>query len=762
MFVFVLTIFTSALLLFQVQPLIAKYILPWFGGTPGVWTTCMLFFQTALLGGYGYAHWSSRKLTSRKQAIVHLGLLGCAVLVLPIIPSEAWKPADSNHPAGRIMALLMASVGLPYLALSSTGPLLQSWFGQVFPGRSPYRLYSLSNIGSLLGLLGYPFWFEVTFTRRQQAEIWSIGFVFFAVVSGICAWRIWRQGQGPVQPPPPLPEEAPTPPTAGRYWLWMALPACASVLLLAVTNKLCQDMAVMPFFWVLPLSLYLASFIVSFDSPRWYSRLVFGIVLGPCLAAAVYALYEGVNLDIVKQSILYSALLFVCCMVCHGELYRLKPHPKYLTAYYLVIALGGACGGLLVAVLIPLTCQSSVELPLGLGLCLMLFFLVCLADGNALRTRAWKVFTLGYLALALAGFDRSLAWLAHWAKSNHHTWRWDPLAGVNWSWAGYWHWIFSALALALLALVALRRRRLGQPSHWHGWSCSLLGLAWVSLTVALVIQGWPDRQIVASSRNFYGLLSVWEYNRDDPQNHYLLLQHGGITHGLQLCNPDLATRPTSYYTETSGVGLAVKNLPRKQNRVIGMVGLGTGTLAAYGQVGDLLCFYEINPAVPRLARAPFSYLSNCAAQVEIVMGDARLSLEREPSRRFDLLALDAFSSDAIPVHLLTREAFEIYLRHMRPEGVIAVHISNHFLDLAPVVANLAAHFNLKQATVDDNRDEQDPNWWHYDSTWILLTRSQIFLNAPDILSAHQKTGVPTARKVALWTDDFSSLVPILK
>jgi SAM-dependent methyltransferase len=762
---FALAIFTGAFLLFQVQPLIGKYILPWFGGTPAVWTSCMLFFQLLLLAGYAYAHVSTRRLSARAQAVLHLALLLAAVALLPITPSNAWKPHDSGYPVWRIMTLLAVSVGLPYFVLSATGPLLQDWFRRMHPGRSPFRLYALSNLASLLALVSYPFWFEIEFSRQAQAAAWSWGMGVFVLLCGYCAVRVWKSNwTAPAAPEAALSsQEENVRPGFRRYLLWLALPACASVLLLATTNKLCLDVAVIPFLWVLPLSLYLLTFIISFDSPRWYSRVGFGIALGPTLGAMVWALDHGDDASLIWQVVLYGAALFVCGMVCHGELYRLRPAPRYLTAYYLMIAAGGALGGLFVGVVAPLAFNTYVELHWGLALCLFLFLAVCVSDREALGTASWRALALFYGLAAWIGVERLVAWSGNWLKNNPTKLPLKSLANLNWNWAQHVHWL---VAVAFVALVArgVVRKTLFSPRNWHLRTCLLVTAGFLVLGVALARESWlAGRGALNLARNFYGVLCVWDYRQNEPEQRHLLLQHGRITHGLQFLDPESSKRPTTYYVEESGVGLALRHFPRSQDRVIGVVGLGTGTLAAYGRKGDRLRFYEINPEVERVARNRFTYLKQCPAQVEVVLGDARLSMERERPQQFDVLALDAFSSDAIPVHLLTREAFDIYLRHLKPDGVIAVHISNHYLNLTPVVNNLAAHFQLKRLSVSegDPFDDDEGEWWRYASTWVLLTRNQAFLDLPAIREARTEPEKPGI-KIPLWTDDCASLFPILE
>jgi hypothetical protein len=782
---YALTIFTGAFLLFQVQPLIGKYILPWFGGGPGVWTTCMLFFQVLLLGGYTYAHFTSRWLKPRTQAIVHLVLLAAALALLPITPSDSWKPHGGGNPTLQILALLAASLGLPYFVLSTTGPLLQQWFSRAQPGRSPYRLYALSNVGSLLALVSYPFFFETHFTRKAQAGLWAWGLVAYVLCCGFCALRLWKsEVRRPKSEGSPKSEgrsatagaglgevesagcsdvaaagdsRAPainSQPSTINLLLWLVLPACASVLLLATTNKLCQDVAVIPFLWVVPLALYLLSFIICFDSPRWYVRYPFTLALIAALSGLCWALFNGSDLSLSKQVAIYCGGLFICCMVCHGELYRLKPDPSHLTGYYLMIAAGGALGGLFVAVAAPLLFTDYYELHWGLFLCGLLFLLVCVAaragsPGSEVPSPKWNewlwlAFTLAFLVFG--GLDRLLAWLpAH--------------AGTVTK--GY----FTGLRIGLWSLLVvgsafwIARRKFWSLQHWRFLTCAWLSLGMIGLGAILWQQAHAaGSERVYRSRNFYGVLTVEEHEKKDPTSHYFLLQHGRITHGLQFVDPAQAMSPVSYYGPESGIGLGVSALPTGPRR-IGVVGLGTGTMAAFGRGGDYLRFYEINPQVQAVATSWFSYLPKCPGNVEVARGDARLSLEREPPQHLDLLVLDAFSGDAIPVHLLTKEAFEVYQRHLNTNGIIAVHISNHYLDLEPVVVNVARQFGYKLASID--YEESDDTWWLYSSTWVLLSRSEQIINSPAIRSAASSVKTNNIR-VPLWTDDFASLFQILR
>ena len=748
-----LTIFLGAFLLFQVQPLIGKYILPWFGGGPGVWTTCMLFFQVILLAGYAYAHLLTTKLRPRTQAIVHGLLLLGALVSLPITPREALKPDGSGNPTAQILLLLTLSLGLPYFVLSATSPLLQQWFNRAYPGRSPYRLFALSNAGSLLALISFPFLFEPHSTRQQQASLWGWALAAYAIGCGACAFKLWKgRHDSPAIENSAAASASPSPQVATapglfQRTLWFLLAGCASILLLATTNKMCLDVAVIPFLWILPLGLYLLSFIICFDHERWYARLPFTLALVAALGAFCWALFKGTDASLYQQVAVYSAGLFICCMVCHGELYRLRPDPSHLTGFYLLIAAGGAAGGLFVAVGAPLLFSNYYELHVGVFLCGSLFLAVCLRDYKPISSNHWRWIAAALTLLVFVALDQSLAWAGARYKA-------VPRAYFFAFRAGTW--------VALLGLVVswVVRGKFRTFPWWRGLSCAWLALGLVVLGGALRKQAAASSDdIVDKSRNFYGVLTVFEHHKDEPTDHHFLLQHGRITHGLQFVDQTQATWATTYYGAGTGIERAVRALPATQRR-IGVVGLGTGTLMAYCHPGDYWRIYEINPEVRRLSAARFTYLPHCPGVVEVAMGDARLSMEREPPQQFDLLALDAFSSDAIPVHLLTREAFQIYERHLKTNGIIAVHISNHYLNLEPVVANIANHFHYHLAMFDYDETDNEEDWWLYSSSWILLTHSDETFHNPALATGATPIQTNWAR-VPLWTDDFASLFQIL-
>jgi len=682
------TIFVSAFLLFQVEPIIAKIILPWFGGVAAVWSVCLLFFQVVLLLGYLYAHWLTHRFPARIRWRIHCALIIASFLLLPILPRDSWKPSGPGSPAWHVLLLLAGTVGLPYFLLSSTSPLLQSWYSRTLGGARPYRLYALSNAGSLLGLVSYPF-IEPVLATARQATIWSVAYAAAGILCGVVVLapgaELPAEHSGEVAPPPGW----------GSKWLWLALAACGSTLLLAVTNHISQNIASIPFLWIVPLALYLFSFVLCFAGRPWYHRGIFLRLLGLALGGMAYALAPSTgNLPLTVLLPLFCAGLFICCMVCHGELARLKPHAAWLTSFYSMTAAGGAFGALFVALFAPHVFSGYYELPIALGSCGVLMLAVLRRDPASVFYRAvWKP-----------------AWLL------------------------------------LVALVAV-----------------LLG----SLYVSTQAQAANVHLMV---RNFYGVLRVLDQGgtsaavldgmiphlaADDPR--YRKLMNGAIDHGLQFLSPARRREPTSYYGRRSGVGLALQDAGRGGALHVGVVGLGVGTLAAYGRPGDRYTFYEINPLVIRVAREEFSFLADSKAAVGVVVGDARLSLERSSPEGFDMLAVDAFSGDSIPVHLLTRQAFTLYFRHLKPGGVLAVHISNRYLDLRPVVESAAADGNKALVVV---RDEGNLSNGTYTSVWVLAGDEQAFGGWDAVLKAGTLDTHPV--RTTLWTDDYSSLMRILK
>ncbi|MGA3201782.1 MAG: fused MFS/spermidine synthase [Bryobacteraceae bacterium] len=668
--IYAATIFLSAFLLFQVQPLIAKFILPWFGGSAAVWSAALLFFQLLLLAGYLYAHCLIRYLQPKQQFWTHGSLLIASLATLPIVPSAMWKPAGGEDPTLRILLLLGATIGLPYTLLAATSPLLQAWYLRRRQGAIPYRLFALSNFGSLLALLSYPLVVEPRLALSKQALLWSAGYGAFAVVCAFAAWRNgtvarWEEWDGRTRAPAPRPAERA---------LWIGFAACASILLLAVSSHLTQNVAPIPLLWVVPLSLYLLSFILCFESDRIYNRAIFL----PLLVAALYLLTKGIswyenNVDVSKLIPALCGALFVCCMVCHGELARRRPDPRYLTQFYLMVSLGGAVGGLFVAFAAPRLFHSYIELPVGMVLC---------------------------AALAVSALP---------------TWR-----------------IRAAAALATVAFAAWLVR----------------------------IDVLESSQYRLSARNFYGVLHVREdpTGKDFPGQRVLI--HGTINHGTQLMRPGGERIPTSYFGSGSGINRALRALGERGPIRIGILGLGAGVTATLARPGDTLHYYEINPLVVDIATSEFGFWKACPAEKRLFLGDGRLLLERMPAEQLDFLAMDAFSSDAVPVHLLAAEAYPTYLRHLKPDGVLAINTTNRYLNLAPVVAEAAAANRLAGLVVEDDGGDQ---YYYSASTWILLSRDPALFQHPNFQDAWSEVDVLERRpRFRGWTDDYSNIIQILQ
>ena len=642
----------------------------------------MLFFQVALLGGYLHAHWLHERLAARKQAFVHIAALAVSLATLPILPNPVWKAAGVGHPSLRILALLSLTVGLPYFLLSSTSPLLQAWYARSHRGGLPYRLFALSNFASMMALLSYPLLVEPHLPSRAQGLAWSTAYVCFAALCGITAWRTsTRQALPGTAGGESEAEGGPRPSWTVRL-LWLGLAASASVLLLAVTTHLTQDVAAIPFLWILPLSAYLLSFIVCFEAPRAYLRIVFLPLLAAALAFMAYRLWPfHERMDMRSLIVAFGAALFVCCMVCHGELVRLKPHPRYLTGFYVTVSLGGAFGGLFVGLVAPNVFHAYSEFPIGLALCAALVFLV--------------------LARDLSRFS------------------------------AVWRWLGSGALTAVLC-----------------------GYLWgVGIVMNDMVEGY---RLVA--RNFYGQLRVEdEGDPDTSEEACRKLIHGVVNHGEQFRREAYRRLPVTYFCPQSGIGRAMRALEGAPRR-IGILGLGCGTLAAYGRAGDTLRIYEINPLVLEIAQRDFTYLRDTPARVEVAMGDGRLLLESEPSQQFDVLVMDAFSGDSVPVHLITREAFQTYFRHLKPSGILAVNITNSYLDLQPVMERAANAFGKVALAYRFVPDDSD--FLCFSSSWALILDPAVLAVHPELQADAKR--LAKIRNFPIWTDDYSNLLGILR
>jgi spermidine synthase len=699
MILYILSVFISAFLLFQVQPMVSHYILPFFGGTPAVWSAVQLFFQIFLTGGYAYAFWLARRNSIKKQAWVHTIILIASlgvVIVLgivwpsPVTPGAGLKPSGVDTPLLDIFKLLLAAVGLPYFLLSTNSPLMQAWFARSQPGRSPYWLYALSNVGSLLGLLAYPFAIEPHFTLKTQGWMWAGGYALFAILAGYAAIQAANRTQAESRTPDVVEASSvDARPTRRTQVLWILFSALGTTLLLAITSQITQEVAAIPLLWVLPLSIYLLTFILTYSSGRWYRRKLFAILT---LLASIGFLWALVNSEanFITRTSAFCLFLFVSLMICNGETYRLRPAPAHLTRFYLMTSVGGALGGIFVSLVAPSVFKGYWELLIGFGMALALALVV-------LVTR----------------------------KST--------------PWEGQMRFSFNVNATMAILLVG-------------GFSAyGLLGGKFYGDTF--------------QARNFFGVVRVKEVYPDDPAWHGFNVSHGVTIHGMQFTDQAKRHIPTTYYAAQSGLGLAMLNHPKYgQGMRVGILGLGIGTMAAYAQPGDDYRFYEINPVMVDLAQGLggyFSYLADSPACKTVIVGDARLSLENELATRgsndFDLLALDVFSSDSIPVHLTTREAFDLYLKHLASDGILAINISTRYLDLVPVMWQLSQYYQLNMVLIPTEGDGKIT----FTSLWVLMSRSSAEFQLPAIAErAFSLQDYHT--EIPLWTDDFSNLFQILR
>ena len=654
--------FLSAFLLFAIQPIAGKALLPEYGGGPAVWTTCMLFFQVMLLAGYAYAHWLGARWHRLHTALVIISIPALALTA----GSGVTAAGGGEHPTPDILLRLTLTIGLPFLLLASTSPLLQHWW----PGERAHRLYAVSNAGAFIALVAYPFLVEPTLPLSIQFATMAGGYVLFALLSARTAMRI-----RPVTPTPAVPGGF----SATAFWI--ALSAFASMLLLAVTAQMCQEVASTPFLWVLPLALYLLAFLIAFADDRWYHRRLTALAVGIAVPAACGIAAAGLTVKIWIHVAVYSAALFACALACAGELSRSRPASNELTRFYLAISLGGALGGAFVTIIAPRLFADYSEFYLALAGC-------CL--------------------LTLAGWYRGREWRPNFAR-------------LDWALA-------PAVALFLASAAPLVAMSYRQADKLHTW------------------------------RNFYGILRITEHR--DQVGTRRTLTHGRVTHGLQYLDAGKRTWPTSYYGWDSGVGRVLEYYPRpdRQPLRVGVIGLGVGTLAAYARRGDLYRFYEINPDVRAIAQGQFSYLKDSAGTIKILLGDARMTMEHEPPQRYDVLAVDAFSSDSIPAHLLTVECGAVYQRHLKPDGALLLHISNHSIDLAPVARGLAQRYGWESAQLHSAGDDSRGT---HAATWVVLTSNRRLLEIEPVREA----ATPWSNKdrpPILWTDDYSSLWRLLK
>ncbi len=717
---FALTIFTSAFLLFQVQPLLSKQILPWFGGSPAVWTTAMLFFQTLLCLGYLYAHALASLRSRRLQAQIHVVLLiVAAFLASRVLPGVDLRPQSPDAPVSQVLLILGVSVGLPYFCLATTGPLVQHWFTRTAHAKSVFRLYALSNVGSFLALLSFPFVLEPWLEQQEMGQLWTAGFWVFALLCLPVALGAWQHSDAPSGPGGGTADEAPSSPGAAavgdpvkpslvQRFSWIGLPALASLVFIAATDQISHDVAPEPRLWISTLGLYLVTFILTFDHPRWYRPKLFaGLTLFLLLLTAGMSdipRWLGFQWDYGVNEVRWShfALLFVVCMLCHGELYRRRPaDTRWLTEFYLCMSIGGAFGGLFVTL------------------------------------------------VATQWFD------------------------------DYHEWLMALVLVALLASHVLFR----SSGARAGWAVRIPGWVTAAVMVALLVAmqnpwSWreveqPDRTeiLLDQARNFYGTVSVKERRfAADPERNDRVFFSGNVTHGQQFLSPALRHVPTTYYARDSGIGdTLLWAMEQKPSLSVALIGLGAGTLANFARESDAYDFYEINPAAVRFAQQWFDNLSSCKAREQnILLGDARLRMEQLPKdKRYDVIVLDAFTGGSVPIHLLTREAFRIYSDHLKPDGYIAINITNAYLNLYPIVKAqsevLGMAYRHKYQAADEVRNIRR-------NLHFIMTHDQAYLKAHPSVNREVRdaegrlvrTEPQDQPGLRLWTDQFSSIAPIAK
>jgi hypothetical protein len=664
-------IFLGAFLLFAVEPMAAKQLLPALGGSSAVWITCLVYFQTALLAGYLYAHGLGRIRTVRATRVLHIALLAVAAALLVLVGRPDLSGAAS-HPQTAIFVALTLTIGLPFLLLASTSPLLQLWLAREQHSGVPWKLFALSNAGSLLALVLYPTAIEPHLSLSVQREAWGCGFALYAMVCAAIAWRV--RGR----------DAEPEPAAAGKRaslrakLLWFLLPAGGAIQLCAVTSHLSQNIAAIPLLWVLPLGVYLLTFIIAFEAPPLRSMWMVTRLLIVLLAALAWMLSKtDVTIPIQISIGFFLAELFFACLFCHVQTYALRPaDASESTLFYLSIAAGGAAGTIFIGIVCPMVFDANYDV------------------------------ALAFLATA------ALALIVTWGSKGKAGWGQRLLWGTG-----------TALLLALVVMLHIVYAR----------------------------------DALVEERNFYGALRVKETHVPPGAETVRTLLNGTIEHGTQWFAPQFRRNPTTYYATDSGVGLALRFCCGERQRNIGVVGLGAGTVAAYGQSGDRMRFYEINPLVRPIAENLFTYLRESGAQISFAEGDARISLTREAPQNFDVLVVDAFSGDAIPVHLLTTQAMAVYRRHLAPGGILAFHVSNQYLDLTPEVAELASASGMQARVVDTPAQESRGE---YRATWVLVTNNAGFLAEPQVVAFARK--IPAEPGLRVWTDDYSSLLPLLQ
>ena len=679
------TMTLAGFLLFLVQPMLAKFILPWFGGSATTWTVCMLFFQLALLAGYAWSYAVTSPLTLRTQAILQIVILCAAAVLLPITPSEALKPTDSDNPVGRIMLLLVVCVAVPYAVLATTSPLLQRWLHHLEPEGLTSRFFALSNLGSFLGLLSYPFLFEPLVPSVAQTRVWSAGFALYALLFAVCAFLILRSPEKAREHDVAIAEAARG--ASGDNILgWLVWSMLGSILLLATTNQINQWSAVMPFLWVLPLSLYLLTFIIAFGHQQFYRRGVF-FVLFAALAAVTFVLARPASSsELLTQVGLQCATMFAGCMICHAEMVKLQPPARRLPVFYLLTSVGGALGGVLVTLLAPVIFND------------------------------------------------------------------------------YWEHQIVLVAIAALAVWTIARMETGLAVR----GAALAGVAIFLAGLGYLLNDLHESRstVVERIRNFYGVVKVLKEEEDDPDEYSLVMQQAGVDQGSQFQSAARRLEPACAFGVESGVGRALAGHRKRREGGpqaplrIGIIGLGVGMIAGHGVPGDNIRYYELNPAVTELARRHFTFLSSSKAATDVVHGDGRILLEREAlagkKGDFDILIIDAFRGASPPMHLMTREAFAVYLEHLAPDGILGINFELDTFEMSPLHRGLAAEFKLGVNWFETPPAENCDN----PVSWALYTKDDAFWKTPAVAKAISPWRDRGDSKL-LWTDSSSNLMSII-
>lgn len=738
----------SAGLLFLVELMIAKMILPLFGGTPAVWNTCMMFFQAILLMGYGYAHISGTKAGLNRQIIIHLAILLAACIVLPIAIPRHWAPSAEGSPIGYILLLLLISVGLPFFGISATAPLLQKWFARtVHPSASdPYFLYSASNLGSILALISYPTLIEPNFRLVDQGRAWAIGYIVILALTAFCA--VVTRKYIPVC----VSEDKASEKNEARACVaddsrlmhkergwWVLLAFVPSSMMLGVTTFLSTDVAAIPLFWVVPLSLYLLSFIIVFARVPAAVFRIMVLLLPISIAALIFANFSDIGIPKWVIFIFHLVNFFFYCMVCHGEIARTRPATKHLTEFYLWISIGGVLGGIFNSLIAPVIFNTVLEYPLILVLGAML---LPVRNRNGLRplTNRWNI--LLYLGVPLM-----LVLLTYWSTAKWHA------GSINLSWLSDLinvtpKTLYSTIAYGLLVLLCCGLVFLKKPF--------LFGIGIASVLLTVVADKDLKQNVVYRERSFFGVLTVTR----DANGMFMNLSHGTTLHGMQWLNPINRLEPVAYYHRKGPAGQVFSEFKgRKKKYRIAVTGLGTGSLSAYAGPGQEIDFYEIDQTVKKISTNPdyFSFLSECKANWKVILGDARFTMEKAPPHSYGIIILDAFSSDAIPVHLLTKEAVDLYFSKLRKDGVLLIHITNKYVTLAPVLAKLADEYGLAGRICDDESDYEIAK---YGTTWVILARKETDFGSLSRSNVWKK--IESQETVNVWTDDFSNILSVFK